>query len=76
MHACFIVEIGPAARKMQPFTRFWRKLSAVSLQMAIFRRLNSHFTKFYTQNVVRAIASVDETHSALKIQSFFDLIEN
>ena len=66
MHACFIVEIGPAARKMQPFTRFWRKLSAVSLQMAIFRRLNAIFIAFYMPNVVHEVFSVETSTAARK----------
>ena len=66
MHACFIVEIGPAAREMQPFTRFWRKLSAVSLQMAIFRRLNAIFIAFYLPNVVHVVFSVEISTAARK----------
>ena len=68
MHACFIVEIGPAARKMQPFTRFWRKVSALSLQMAIFRRLNAIFITFYMPNVVHVVFSVETSIAARKSQ--------
>ena len=66
MHACFIAEIVPAARKMQPFTRFWRKLSAVSLQMAIFRRLNAISIAFYMPNVVHEVFSVETSTAARK----------
>ena len=66
MHACFIVEIGPAARKMQPFTRIWRKLSALSLQMAIFRGLNAIFIAFYIPNVVHVVFSVETSTAARK----------
>ena len=66
MHACFIVEIGPAARKMQPFPRFWRKLSADSLQKAIFQRLNAIFIAFYMRNVVHVVFSVETSTAAGK----------
>ena len=66
MHACFIVEIDPAARKMQPFTQIWRKLSALSLQMAIFRRLNAIFIAFYMLNVVHVVFSVETSKAARK----------
>ena len=70
MHACFIVEIDPAARKMQPFTRFWRKISALSLQMAIFRRLNAIFITFYMPNLVHVVFSVETSTAARKSQTF------
>ena len=66
MHASFIVETGPTARKMQPFALFWRKLSALSLQVAIFRRLNAIFIAFYMQNVVHEVFSVETSTAARK----------
>ena len=66
MHACFIVETGPTVRKMHPFSRFWRKLSALSLQMAIFRRLNAIFIAFYIPNVVHVVFSVETSTAARK----------
>ena len=66
MHACFIVEIGPAACKMQPFTRFWRKLSALSLQTALFRGLNAIFIPFYIPNVVHVVFNVETSTAARK----------
>ena len=66
MHASFIVETGPAARKIQPFTRFWRKLSALSLQMAIFQRLNAIFIAFYMPNVVHVVFGVETSTAARK----------
>ena len=66
MQACFIVEIGPAARKMQPFTRFWRKISALSFQMAIFRRLHAIFIIFYMPNVVHVVFSGETSTAARK----------
>ena len=65
MHARFIVETGPTARKMQPFARFWWKLNALSLQMAIFRRLNDIFIAIYMPNVVHVVFSV-ETSTAVR----------
>ena len=70
MHACFNVETGPTARKMHPFTWFWRKLSALSLLMAIFRRLNAIFIAFYMSNVVQAVFSVETSTAARKSQLF------
>ena len=66
MHAGFIDETSPTARKMQPLTRFWRKLSALTLQMAIFRRLNAIFIKFYMPNVVHVVFSVETSTTASK----------
>ena len=51
--------IMPRSSKNSFIRRFDRILCDISLELAKFRRLNSHFTTFYTQNVVRAIASVD-----------------
>ena len=66
MHACFIVETGPTARKM----RFWRKLSALSHLLEIFRRLNAIFNAFYMPNVVQAVFNV-ETSTASRISQLF-----
>ena len=70
MHACFIVEIGPAARKMQPIARFWGKLSALSLRMAIFQRLNAIFIAFYMPNVVHIVFRFETSTAARKMQPF------
>ena len=66
MHASFIVETGPTADKMQPFNRFWRKLSALSLQMAIFQRLNAIFIAFNMPNVVHVVFGVETSTAARK----------
>ena len=70
MHAGFIDETSPTARKMQPLTRFWRKLSALTLQMAIFRRLNAIFIAFYMPNVVHVVFSVETSTAARKSHLF------
>ena len=51
----FGVETGTAARKSQPFNRFWRNLSVISLLLAEFRRLNAIFIAFYMQNVMHSV---------------------
>ena len=70
MHASFIVETGRTARKMQPFTRFWRKLSALSLLLEIFQSLIASFIAFYMPNVVHEVFSV-ETSTAARISQLF-----
>ena len=54
MHASFIVEWNRPVRKMRPFARFWRKLSAISLVLEIFRRLNALSIAHYTPNAMHA----------------------
>ena len=54
MHAVFSVETSPTVRKMRPFTRFWRKLSVISLLLEIFRRLIAISIAFYTPNAMHA----------------------
>jgi hypothetical protein len=66
--SCF--EISPIARKMQSFTRFWRKLSVSSFLYEIFRRLNGHFTLFHTPNVVQVALWRETSPAAGKMQSF------
>ena len=68
MHACFIDETSPTALNMQPFTRFWRKLSALSLLMEIFRSLIAIFITFYMPNVVYEVFSVETSIAARKSQ--------
>ena len=43
MQACFNVETGLTTRKSESFTRFWRKLSVLSLLLEIFRHSNTIF---------------------------------
>ena len=54
MHADFTVESSPTVRKMRPFTRFWRKLSVISLLLEIFRCLIAISIAFYTPNAMHA----------------------
>ena len=54
MHADFTVESSPTVRRMRPFTRFWRKLSVISLLLEIFRRLIAISFAFYTPNDTHA----------------------
>ena len=48
MYAAFSVLASPTVRKMRPYTRFWRKLSVISLLLEIFRRLIATSIAFYT----------------------------
>ena len=68
MHACFIYETSPTALNMQPFTRFWRKLNALSLLLEIFRSLNAIYITFYLPNVVHVVFSVETSTAARKSQ--------
>ena len=70
MHACFIYETSPTALNMQPFTRFWRKLNALSLLLEIFRSLNAIYITFYLPNVVHVVFSVETSTAARKSQLF------
>ena len=54
MHAVFGLETCPTVRKIRPFTRFWRKLSDISLLLDIFRRLIAISFAFYTPNDTHA----------------------
>ena len=70
VQAVFSVETGTAARKSQPFTRFWRILSVISLLLEEFRRLNAIFIAFCTPNVVHAVFSFKTSTAARTSQSF------
>ena len=55
MHSVIIFETSRAACKPQPFTRFWRKLSVISLLLEEFPLSNAIIIEFYTPNVVQDI---------------------
>ena len=46
--------------------RFWRKLSVISFQFKIYRRLNANFTPFYIQNVLNTFSSAESNPETLK----------
>jgi hypothetical protein len=50
--------------------------TVISFLTEIFRRLNAHFTPFYTQNVVHAALCVETNPAARKTQSFVAFDEN
>ena len=54
MHAVFGVESSPSVWRIRTFTRFWRKLSVISLLLEIFRRLIAISIAFYTPNAMHA----------------------
>jgi hypothetical protein len=49
--------------------------NVISLLIEIFRRLEAHFTPFYTQNVVHATFSVGTSPAPRKSQLFVDFDE-
>jgi hypothetical protein len=49
--------------------------TVISFLIEIFRRLNAHFTPFYTQIVVHTALFVGTSQAARKSQSFVDFDE-
>ena len=70
MHAVFSVATIPTVRNMRPYTRFWRKLTVISLLLAIFRRLNAISIAFYTPNAMHAVFSVESSLTVRKMRPF------
>ena len=55
---------------MRPFTRFWRKLSVISLLLEIFRRLNAILIAFYTAIATYAVVSVETSLTVRKMRTY------
>ena len=70
MHAVFGVERSRPVRKMRSFTRFWRKLSAISLVLEIFRRFNAISIALYTPIATHAVFSVETIPTVRKMRPF------
>ena len=64
------VETSPTVRKMRPFTRFWRKLSVISLLLQIFRPLNSISIAFYAPNAIHAVFSIETSTTVRKMRPY------
>jgi hypothetical protein len=75
VHTALCVGTGPAALKTQSFVDFLEN-SVISILIEIHRRLNAHFTPFYTHNVLHTALCVGTGPAALKTQSFVDFDEN
>jgi hypothetical protein len=75
VHTALFVGTGPAASKRQSFVVFDEN-SVISFLIEIFRRLNAHFTPFYTENVVHTALCVGTGPAASKTQSFVDFDAN
>jgi hypothetical protein len=75
VHKALCVGTRAAAGKSQSFDDF-DEISVISFLIEIFRRLNAHFTPFYTQHVVHATLCVGTRTAAGKSQSFVDFVEN
>ena len=58
----------PRNSQIAMIRRFCRKLSTISLQFVIFRRLNGRFSPFYMQNIVLAFSTVDTGSDTRKSQ--------
>jgi hypothetical protein len=71
VHDTFSVETIPDARKSRSLANCWRKSIVISLKLDIFRRLNAHFTSFYTSNAVHAPFSVETIPGTHKTRPFF-----
>ena len=69
-HAIFSVETSPIVRKMRTHTRFWSKLSVISLLLEIFRRLNGISTAFYTPNAIHPSFIVEWSTPVRKMRPF------
>ena len=69
MLSVFGVESSPTVRKMRPFTRFWRKLSVISLLLEIFRHLIAISIALYTPNATYAVFSVERIPTVRKMRS-------
>ena len=67
-HVVFSVETCPTVQKMRPFTRSWRKLSAISLFLEMFRRLNAITIAFHAPNATNAIFSVETSTIVRKMR--------
>ena len=70
VHAVFSFETSTAARKSQPFTRFWRKVNTISLLLEIFRSLNAIFIAFCTPYVVHSVIIFETSRASRKSQTF------
>ena len=71
MYAAFSVLASPTVRKMRPYTRFWRKLSVISLLLEIFRRLIATSIAFYTP-----VSSSKQSDLCEKCDHLLDFDEN
>ena len=78
IHAVFSVKTSPIVRKMRLFTRFWRKLSVISLLLETFRHLNAISVAFYAPNAIHAVFNVETSPTVPKMRLLrsvmFDLI--
>ena len=70
MHTSSIVEWNRSVRKMRQFTRFGRKLSAISLVFDILRCLNAISIAFYTPNAMHAVYRVETCPNVRKMRPF------
>ena len=70
IHAVFSVETSPTVRKMRQFTRFWRKLSVISLLLQIFRHLNAISIAFSAPNATHAVFSVETSPNVRKMRPY------
>jgi hypothetical protein len=70
VHDNFSADTIPDARKSRSLVKCWRKSTAISLMLEIFRRLNGHFISFYTPNAVHLTFCVATIPGARNARSF------
>ena len=75
MQASFIVETVRPMRKMRPFTRFWWKLSVISLLLELYRRLNAISIAYHTPNAMHAVFSVETSKPFSKNASIYSILK-
>ena len=74
MDAVSSLETGLAALNSRSLTRFYRKLIVISLLFEIFRRLNAHFSPFYTPIAVDAVFHLGDKPCGAKFASIYSIL--
>jgi hypothetical protein len=72
---CFTRRKRPCSSQMHSFVDF-DETSVISFLTEIFRRFNTHFTTFYTENVVHTALFIGTGPAAHKTHSFVDFDQN
>ena len=76
IHAVISVATSPTVRKMRPYTRFWRKLSVISLLLETFRHLNAISVAFYATNAMHAVFGLETCPTVRKMRPFTRIWRN
>ena len=76
MHTICSAETSPATRNSRPFPRYWRKFIVISVSLEMFRRLNAHFTPFYTPIAVDAVFHLGNKPCGAKFATIYSILSN